>query len=60
MYAKATVQKTIRFHPRLIAELEAHMRKQELDGGNPIPFQQVQNEALDLWLENYVRRSRKA
>jgi hypothetical protein len=54
-YAKATVQKTIRFHPKLIAELEAHTRKQELDGEKPIPFQQVQNEALDLWLERHVR-----
>jgi hypothetical protein len=55
-YAKATVQKTIRFHPKLIAELDAHTRQQELDAEVPKAFQQIQNEALDLWLERYVRR----
>jgi hypothetical protein len=57
-YAKATVQKTIRFHPRLIAELEAYTRQQELDAEKPLALQQVQNEALDLWLEKNVRRAK--
>ena len=57
-YAKATVQKTIRFHPRLIAELEAYSRQLELDAEKPLAFQQIQNEALDLWLDKYVRRGK--
>jgi hypothetical protein len=57
-YAKATVQKTIRFHPRLIAELEAYTRQQELDGEKPLAIQQIQNEALDFWLEKNVRRAK--
>jgi hypothetical protein len=55
-YAKATVQKTIRFHPRLIAELDAYTRQHELDAEKPKAFQQIQNEALDLWLDQHVRR----
>jgi hypothetical protein len=50
-YAKATVQKTIRFHPKLIAELDAYLRSVERGGGKPVTFQSVQNEALALWLE---------
>ena len=54
-YAKATVQKTIRFDPQLIAELEAYTRERELHGEKPVTLQQIQNEALDLWLEKHVR-----
>jgi hypothetical protein len=54
-YAKATVQKTIRFHPRLIAELDAYFREQMVNHDRPVSIQHVQNEALDLWLERNVR-----
>lgn len=54
-YARATVQKTIRFHPRLIAELDAYLRDQNLHEERPVSIQHVQNEALDLWLERNVR-----
>lgn len=52
-YAKATVQKTIRFHPKIIAEVEAVIRQQEVSGEKPISFQQIQNEALELWLTHH-------
>lgn len=53
--AKATVQKTVRFQPTLIADLEAWQRKQEKRGETPASFQRIQNEALRLWLEKHVR-----
>jgi hypothetical protein len=56
MLAKATVQKTVRFQPRLVAEWEAYVRRQEASGHATKPFQQVQNEALELWLEKNVPR----
>lgn len=52
-YAKATVQKTIRFHPKIIAEVEALIRQQEATGEKPDSFQQIQNEALELWLSHH-------
>ena len=54
-YAKATVQKTVRFQPKLIADWEAHVRTLEDAGQTSKPFQQMQNEALELWLRKYAR-----
>jgi hypothetical protein len=54
MLSKATVQKTVRFQPRLIAQMEAWVKRQEAGGENPPSFQQIQNEALKLWLEKTV------
>lgn len=54
-FAKATVQKTVRFQPKLIADLEAWQRKQERMGDIPASFQRIQNEALRLWLEKNAR-----
>ncbi|QDV43896.1 hypothetical protein Enr13x_37560 [Stieleria neptunia] len=54
-FAKATVQKTVRFQPKLIADLEAWQRKQETMGEIPASFQRIQNEALRLWLEKHSR-----
>jgi hypothetical protein len=51
LLAKATVQKTVRFQPKLIAQMEAWIRDQEARGENSFSFQQIQNEALKLWLE---------
>ncbi len=50
-FAKATVQKTVRFQPTLIAKLDAFQREQERSGRMPASFQRIQNEALELWLE---------
>jgi hypothetical protein len=54
LLAKATVQKTVRFQPKLIAQMEAWIREQEARGENSFSFQQIQNEALKLWLEKNV------
>ena len=51
LLAKATVQKTVRFQPKLIAQMETWIREQEARGENSFSFQQIQNEALKLWLE---------
>lgn len=48
--AKATIQKTVRFHPNLIAQLDVLVRADEARGKRPRSFQQIQNEALQLWL----------
>ncbi len=50
-YAKATIQKTVRFRPELISKLERWSRNQQASGQSPKSFQQIQNEALSLWLE---------
>ncbi|MEZ6103774.1 MAG: hypothetical protein R3E01_32920 [Pirellulaceae bacterium] len=52
--AKASVQKTIRFRPALIAEWESYVHNQRLTGAKPMTFQDVQNEALELWLNQNV------
>ena len=49
--SKATVQKTVRFHPKLIAQLDAYTRAEEARGERAKSFQQIQNEALELWLQ---------
>lgn len=50
--SKATIQKTIRFSPELIAQVET-WRTQQLESGNqPKSFQQIQQEALADWLRN--------
>ena len=54
-YAKATVQKTVRFQPKLIAEFEELTRTQQLSGEKPKSFQDAQNEALALWLKGESR-----
>lgn len=51
LLSKATVQKTVRFQPKLIAQLETWIKRQEAGGDNPPSFQQIQNEALKLWLD---------
>ncbi len=49
--AKSVIQKTVRFKPTLIAQLEDWIRRQEADGNVQTTFQQIQNEALELWLD---------
>lgn len=49
--ARATVQKTVRFQPQLIAEFDALVRTEVAAGRKPKSFQEVQNEALKLWLK---------
>ena len=53
-HAKATVQKTVRFQPSLIARLEHWIRVLEDRGEGAPSFQQVQNDALKLWLEKHA------
>lgn len=53
LLSKATVQKTVRFQPRLIAQMEAIIRNQEARGEAPMSFQQIQNDALKLWLAKF-------
>ncbi len=56
LLSKATVQKTVRFQPRLIAQLETRIKRQEAGGDNPPSFQQIQNEALKFWLDEHGAR----
>jgi hypothetical protein len=51
LLAKATVQKTVRFQPKLIAQMETWIREQEARGENSFSFHQIHNEALKRWLE---------
>lgn len=48
--SKATIQKTVRFNPQLIAKWEQRTQIERENGKTPKSFQQVQNEALELWL----------
>jgi hypothetical protein len=48
--SKATIQKTVRFNPQLIARWEQLAQSTRENGGIPASFQQVQNEALEMWL----------
>lgn len=50
-FAKSVIQKTVRFKPTLIARLEGWLRHQELSDHPQKTFQQIQNEALELWLD---------
>ncbi len=50
-YAKATIQKTVRFRPEIVAELDALVREEEATGKQPKSFQQIQNEALAMWIK---------
>lgn len=54
-HIKATVQKTVRFKPALIAKLEAWVKDREARGVQVPSFQQIQNEALGLWLDSNVK-----
>ena len=48
--AKATIQKTIRFSPELIAQVEQWQAEQLSSGQLAMSFQQIQQEALREWL----------
>jgi len=50
IHSKARVQKSIRFRPALVAQLEEHLHSLALTG-NERSIQDVMNEALDLWLQ---------
>lgn len=49
-HSKARVQKSVRFRPALIAELDEHLRSLEI-AGQERSIQDVMNEALELWLD---------
>ena len=51
--AKATIQKTVRFNPKLIARWERLAHSKRASGQTPASFQQVQNDALALWLSKH-------
>ena len=48
--SKATIQKTIRFSPELIAQVEQWQAEQLSSGQLAMSFQQIQQEALREWL----------
>jgi hypothetical protein len=48
--SRATIQKTVRFQPELVAELESLNHHKSQQGERPLSFQEVQNEALRMWL----------
>ena len=51
---KASVQKTVRFHPTIIARLNEYARLRAASGAPSMSFQQIQNEALQLWLDTHT------
>jgi len=51
-YSKATIQKTVRFNPHLIARWENFVESKRAAGESPSSFQQAQNEAFQLWLQS--------
>jgi hypothetical protein len=55
-HAKAKVQKTVRFRPDVIAELDEHLESRL--PGDERSFQDVMHEALELWL-NANHRNQK-
>ena len=48
--SKATIQKTIRFSPELIAQVEQWQAEQLSSGQIAMSFQQIQQQALREWL----------
>jgi hypothetical protein len=54
IHSKARVQKSIRFRPAIVAELEEHLRSLEF-AGNQRSLQDVMNDALELWLQTHAR-----
>ena len=48
--SKATIQKTIRFSPNLIAQVETWQAEQLETGKQPMSFQQIQQLALEEWI----------
>jgi len=54
-YSQSRIQKTVRFRPKLIAELQKYFREQEAAERDVPSFQDVQNDALELWLQKHVR-----
>lgn len=53
-YAKATVQKTIRFRPTLIAQLDDHLLSLKREGRERT-LTNVMNNALELWLDTNAK-----
>ena len=51
-FAKARIQKSIRFRPELIDQLEQLIVQLELSGNDVPSIQSVMNEALAMWLHS--------
>ena len=52
VHSKARVQKTVRFLPHLITQLDEYLRALPL--GQELSFQDVANEALQMWLDRHA------
>lgn len=53
--ARARIQKSVRFLPKLIAGFEEYCQHETLAGRKPISIQDALNEALDNWLNSKSR-----